>query len=231
VKIPAYTVDRNLLVCSSAYQYDKVRSGEITQEEAAQSLKNLGAGRASGIVVAGDRGDYAAIAGRSSVSELTHDDGYGFWDQTKDVAQGAWNYVEGLYDRVRSGEITQEQAAEELKLIGKGRVGASIAAGNQGDLVFMSGNSVGEAIRDHLGQADSPLEENEYKTVKLGGKNYKISEADAFEGFTNDGGTPTLKQDTNDFIDDAPTLKDGDSNKQTIAGVKQDFVPPHMRFK
>ena len=83
----------NSIMSYAANQYDKVRSGEITQEEAAQSLKNLGAGRASGIVVAGDRGDYAAIAGRSSVSELTHDDGYGFWDQTKDVAQGAWNYV------------------------------------------------------------------------------------------------------------------------------------------
>jgi len=84
----------NAIMSYAGELYDRVKSGEMTQNEAVQSLKNLGSGRASGMVIAGNRGDYAALSGRSSVSELTHDgDGYGFWDQTKDVAQDTWNYV------------------------------------------------------------------------------------------------------------------------------------------
>jgi len=60
-------------------------------------------------------------------------------------------YAGNLYDRVRSGEITPSQAAEELKLTGMGRIGASLAGGSRGDLSFMSGNSIGATISDGVG--------------------------------------------------------------------------------
>jgi len=141
-------------------------------------------------------------------------------------------YAENQYDRVRSGEITQEEAANSLKMLGIGRGVATFMGGSKGDLLTMAGRSGLSLITKLHGDADSPMEKD--YDIQIGKQEYQIDGRQVLEGVgSSDLGTPLLKQSTEQYLKDYDNLsiKITDSENGKIAGIDRDFVPIHEKYK